>query len=160
MVQTTVNSKQAFGVEGSVYDQSPVRASAYIAGSGGVKIGCVCTADDDAPTIANKGGSDVFVGIAINHLEYANHSGLTASMELPAGSQVTCATFGHIVVRSATAFKIGYDAIYNTTTGAISAVADATAQDAVPAGSAVIPNAKFILVNGDADEMGVLELSK
>lgn len=158
MVQTSINKKQAFGVEGSIYDQSPVRSSAYIAGEGGVKIGCVCTADVDAPEVANKGGSDVFVGIAINHLEYAN-GGLDASMVLPAGAQVTCCTFGHVVVRSATAFKIGYDAIYNASTGVISAVADASAQGAVPEGSAVIPNAKFIKVNGGAGEMGVLELS-
>lgn len=156
MVQTVVNKKQAFGVEGSVFDQSPVRAAAYVAGTGGVKVGCVCTADDDAPEIANLGGSDVFVGIAINHLEYANNSNLTASMVLPAGSQVTCATFGHIVVRSATAFKVGYGAIYNTTTGAISAQADTSS---VAEGYAVIPNAKFILVNGAEGEMGVLELS-
>lgn len=156
MVQTVVNKKQAFGVEGSVFDQSPVRAAAYVAGTGGVKVGCVCTADDDAPEIANLGGSDVFVGIAINHLEYANNSNLTASMVLPAGSQVTCATFGHIVVRSATAFKIGYGAIYNTTTGAISAQADTSS---VAEGYAVIPNAKFILVNGAEGEIGVLELS-
>lgn len=159
MVQTVVNKKQAFGVEGSIYDQSPIRAAAYVAGTGGVKVGCVCTADNDAPEIANLGGSDVFVGIAINHLEYANYSNLTASMNLPAGAQVTCATFGHIVVRSATAFKIGYDAMYNTTTGAISAVADATADSAIPEGYAVIPHAKFILVNGAEGEMGVLELS-
>lgn len=156
MVQTVVNNKQAFGVEGSIYDQSPVRSAAYVAGTGGVKVGCVCTADDDAPSIANLGGSDVFVGIAVNHLEYANQSGLSASMALPAGSQVTCATFGHVVVRSATAFKIGYGAIYNTTTGAISAQADTSS---VAEGYAVIPNAKFILVNGGEGEMGVLELS-
>ena len=156
MVQTVVNNKKAFGVEGSIYDQSPVRAAAYIAGTGGVKVGCVCTADDDAPSIANLGGSDVFVGIAVNHLEYANQNGLSASMTLPAGSQVTCATFGHVVVRSATAFKIGYGAIYNTTTGAISAQADTSS---VAEGYAVIPNAKFILVNGAEGEMGVLELS-
>lgn len=158
MVQTSINKNQAFGVEGSIYDQSPVRAKAYTAGTGGVVIGKVCTADDDAPAIANKGGSDVFIGIAINHLEYARN-GLAASLELPAGAQVTCATFGHVVVRSATAFKIGYDAIYDTTTGAISGVADASAQGAVPQGSAVIPHAKFIEVNGSAGEMGVLELS-
>lgn len=154
MVQTSINKKQAFGVEGSIYDQSPVRAKAYIAGTGGVKLGCVCTADDDAPAIANKGGSDVFVGIAINHLEYARN-GLGASLELPAGSQVTCATFGHIVVRSATAFKIGYYAVYNTTTGAISGQSSSSPAE----GYALIPNAKFIDVNGDAGELGVLELS-
>jgi hypothetical protein len=154
MVQTSINKKQAFGVEGSIYDQSPVRAKAYIAGTGGVKLGCVCTADDDAPAIANKGGSDVFVGIAINHLEYARN-GLGASLELPAGSQVTCATFGHIVVRSATAFKIGYYAVYNTTTGAISGQSSSSPAE----GYALIPNAKFIDVNGGAGELGVLELS-
>lgn len=154
MVQTSINKKQAFGVEGSIYDQSPVRASAYIAGEGGVKIGCVCTADDDAPEVANKGGSDVFVGIAINHLEYAN-GGLSASMELPAGAQVTCCTFGHVVVRSATAFKIGYYAVYNTTTGAISGQSSSSPAS----GYALIPNARFIKVNGGAGEMGVLELS-
>ena len=154
MVQTSINKKQAFGIEGSIYDQSPVRAKAYTAGTGGVKLGCVCTADDDAPAIANKGGSDVFVGIAINHLEYARN-GLGASLELPAGSQVTCATFGHVVVRSATAFKIGYYAVYNKTTGAISGQSSSSPAE----GYALIPNAKFIDVNGGAGELGVLELS-
>lgn len=158
MVQTSINVKQAFGVEGSIYDQSPVRAAAYTAGENGVVIGKVCTAATTAPSIANLGGSDVFVGIAINHLEYAQN-GLGAGLALPQGAQVTCCTFGHVVVRSATAFNIGYGAIYDTTTGAISAVADVTAEGAVPEGSAVIPNAKFILVNGSAGEMGVLELS-
>lgn len=156
MVQTVVNKKQAFGVEGSVYDQSPIRAQDYVAGTGGVTVGRVCTIDDDAPEIANLGGSDVFGGIAINHLEYANYSNLTASMSVPAGEQVTLATFGHIVVRSATSFKIGYYAIYNKTTGAISGAADVSD---VAEGYAVIPNAKFILVNGDANELGILELS-
>lgn len=160
MVQTVVNKKQAFGVEGSIYDQSPVRASAYIAGTGGVTIGKVCTHSDSTPEVVSLGGSDVFAGVAINHLEYANASGLSASMSVPAGTQVTCCTFGHVVVRSATAFSIGYDAIYDTETGAISAVADASAEDAIPEGSALIPNAKFILVNGSAGELGVLELSK
>lgn len=159
MVQTVVNKKQAFGVEGSVYDQSPVRAAAYVAGTNGVTVGRVCTINADAPEVANLGGSDVFGGIAINHLEYANYGNLMASLNLPAGAQVTLATFGHVVVRSATAFKIGYGAVYDTTTGAISAVEDVTAEGAVPEGSAVIPNAKFILVNGEADELGVLELS-
>ena len=154
MVQTSINAKQAFGVEGSIYDQSPVRALPYTAGSGGVKIGYVCTADDDAPSIANLGGSDVFVGIAINHLEHAN-SGLSASMTLPAGSQVTCCTFGRVVVRSATSFKIGYYAVYNTTTGAISGQSSSSPAS----GYALIPNAKFVEVNGSAGELGVLELS-
>lgn len=158
MVQTVVNKRQAFGVEGSVYDQSPVRAAAYVAGEG-VTIGRVCTLDASAPETANLAGTGVFAGIAINHLEYANYGNLNASMTLPAGAQVTCATFGHIVVRSATAFQVGYGAIYDTTTGVISAVEDVTADGAVPEGSAVIPNAKFILVNGEANEMGVLELS-
>lgn len=159
MVQTVVNAKQAFGVEGSIYDQSPVRASAYIAGENGVVIGKVCTHNASNPEVVDLGGTGVFAGIAVNHLEYANQSGLSASMALPAGAQVTCATFAHVVVRSATAFAPGYGAIYNTTTGAISAVADTSAEGAVPEGSAVIPNAKFFRFGGDAGEMGVLELS-
>lgn len=156
MVQTVVNNKQAFGVEGSIYDQSPVRAQALIAGTGGVTVGRACTLDPDAPTIANLGGSGAFAGIVINHLEYANHSGLSASMNVPAGSQVTLATFGHVVVRSATAFKVGYDAYYNASTGAISGVA---VGGSAPASSYLIPNAKFVFVNGGAGELGVLELN-
>lgn len=155
MVQTSINKKQAFGVEGSIYDQSPVRADAYIAGEGGVVIGKVCTQDVDTPDFVTLGGTGRFAGIAINHLEYAR-GGLNASMALPAGSQVSCCTFGHVVVRSATAFKVGYDAYYNNSTGAISGVA---VGGSAPASSTIIPNAKFIKVNGGAGELGVLELN-
>lgn len=160
MVQTVVNAKQAFGVEGSIYDQSPVRAAAYIAGENGVVVGKVCTHNASNPEVVDLGGTGSFAGIAINHLEYANFNGLSASMSIPEGGQVTCASFAHVVVRSATAFADGYDAIYNTSTGAISAVADASAEGAIPEGSALIPNAKFYRFSGEAGEMGVLELSK
>lgn len=155
MVQTSINKKQAFGVEGSIYDQSPVRATAYTAGANGVVIGKVCTMDVDTPDVVNVGGTGAFAGIAINHLEYARN-GLTASLGIPAGAQVTCCTFGHVVVRSATAFKVGYDAYYNASTGAISGVAVGSS---APAGSYIIPNAKFVKVNGAAGELGVLELN-
>ena len=156
MVQTVINKKQAFGVEGSIYDQSPVRASAYIAGTGGVTIGKVCTKATSTPDVASLGGSDVFAGIAINHLEYANVSGLSASMAVPAGAQVTCCTFGHVVVRSKVAASVGYVGIYNTTTGEISAETDTS--QSLDSGWAFIPNSKYI-VGGGAGELCVLELS-
>ena len=156
MVQTAINAKQAFGVEGSIYDQSPVRASAYIAGENGVSVGKACTMDVDHPDVVNLGGTGAFAGIVINHLEYANQGALSASMNVPAGTQVTLCTFGHVVVRSATAFKVGYDAYYNATTGAISGVA---VGGSAPASSYLIPNAKFVKVNGGAGELGVLELN-
>lgn len=160
MVQTVVNAKQAFGIEGSIYDQSPVRAAAYIAGENGVVIGRICTHNASNAEVVDLGGAGSFAGVAINHLEYANASGLANSLNLAAGSQVTCCSFGHVVVRSETAFADGYDAIYNKTTGKISAVADASAEGAIPEGSALIPNAKFFRFSGSAGEMGVLELSK
>lgn len=157
MLQTTVNAKQGFGLVGSFYDDSARRVAPYnLKANSGVnpKIGNVFTIDSTDVESAVIGGSGVFGGILVSPHEYAL-SGLAASLELPAGTIGQLCTFGHVVVKSATAVSVGNVAGFDNATGAISAYADAAS---VPEGSTLIPNAKFILVNAEANGLAVLEL--
>lgn len=158
-LQTSVNAKQSFAVAGSIYDNSPKRVTSYIVGSNGdapATVGYAFTYESATPSQAKVSGTGNFAGILVNAKEYANYNNLNASMVVADGTNGELMTFGHVGVVSAQAFQAGYLAIYNTTTGAIGANAD---DQNVPAGYALIPNAKFILVNGGAGETGVIELT-
>lgn len=104
---------------------------------------------------AKLGGDGVFAGVLVNPKMYANYLNLNPTLKLPNGSQGGLCTFGHIYVRSSSAYAIGNIAAYDKTTGAISAYVNA---EAVPASAVVIPNARFIKYAGDANTVGVLEL--
>lgn len=104
---------------------------------------------------AKLGGEGVFAGVLVNPKMYANYLNLNPTLKLPNGSQGGLCTFGHIFVRSSSAYAIGNIAAYDKTTGAISAYVNA---EAVPANAVVIPNARFIKYAGDANTVGVLEL--
>ena len=104
---------------------------------------------------AKLGGDGVFAGVLVNPKMYANYLNLNPTLKLPNGSQGGLCTFGHIYVRSSSAYAIGNIAAYDKTTGAIGAYVNA---EAVPANAVVIPNARFIKYAGDANTVGVLEL--
>lgn len=104
---------------------------------------------------AQLGGEGVFAGVLVNPKMYANYLNLNPTLKLPNGSQGGLSTFGHIFVRSSSAYAIGNIAAYDKTTGAISAYVNA---EAVPENAVVIPNARFIKYSGDANTVGVLEL--
>lgn len=104
---------------------------------------------------AQLGGEGVFAGVLVNPKMYANYLNLNPTLKLPNGSQGGLCTFGHIFVRSSSAYAIGNIAAYDKTTGAISAYVNA---EAVPDNAVVIPNARFIKYAGDANTVGVLEL--
>lgn len=101
------------------------------------------------------GGEGVFAGVLVNPKMYANYLNLKPTLKLPNGTQGGLCTFGHIFVRSQSAYAIGNIAAYDKTTGAINAYVNA---EAVPANAVVIPNARFIKYAGDAGTVGVLEL--
>lgn len=116
---------------------------------------CAFTQSSQGDGFAQIGGTGVFAGVLVNPKMYANYLNLNPTLQLPNGSQGGLCTFGHIFVKSSSAFQIGNIAAYDNLTGAISAYVNA---EAVPANATVIPNAKFIKYSGDAGTTGVLEL--
>lgn len=150
-IQTQVNIKQAFGVVGDFYDDSPRIVDPYIVADGAIGLYFTVSADD--PKSATLGGEGVLGGIAVNSKEYAL-LGTKASLEFQNGAVAQLCSMGRVVVKSTNAVTIGQVAFYNTTTGEISA-GEAGAE---VAGSKEIPNSKFVLVNALADEVAVLQL--
>lgn len=161
-LQTTINTKQAFGVEGEFYDDSPRRVHTYIlkasAGAALPHFGYAFTVGSNEGE-AKLAGSDAFAGILVNPKEHALYGAsgnpLGAALTVPAGKTGSLATMGHIIVRVTAAVTVGDQAQYNTTTGALSAPAVAGTADA---GNALIPNSKFVFVAGQKDGLAVLEL--
>lgn len=158
-LQTSVNSKQAFGLVGTFYDDSPRRVAPYtiLAAAGGTPatIGYAFTSAVATPEKASAGGSDVFAGVLVSPKELTI-DGLSATLEVSAGTIGELCTMGHVIVKPTTAVSIGYVAAYNTTTGEIAGYS-AAAQ--IPETHTAIPNGKFVLVNASVGEVAVLELS-
>ena len=156
-LQKVVNAKLGFGVEGDIYDNSPKRCDPYIVSANGenpAMVGRAFTYTSGSPEKAVVGGENIFAGILVNSKEYARQ-GLTASLEVADGTAGELLSFGRVVVKVAQEFKAGYLGCYNTTTGEIGATATA---DGVPAGYAVIANSKFVLIDGAAAGLGVLQI--
>ncbi len=159
MFQTKVNQELAAGVVGEYADVSPRREAGYILLSNGdvlPTIACAFTISTDTEGAALIGGDGVFAGVLVNPKQFANYQGLNATLEVPSGLQGGLCTFGHIYVKPATAFEIGYVAAFDTTTGAISAYASDS--DVPASGYTLIENARFIEYAGEADTVAVLEL--
>ena len=156
MVQTAVNKFQVIGVPGEFADTSPARVTPYTLAKNSSAlpvVGNVFT-QGSANDIAKVGGSGAFLGVLVEPKQYANKSGLTATLNLAEGQIGEICSMGHIFVKSATAFVPGYLAEYEPATGAISAI-----EDTLSTATAVqIPNARFIQVSGDAGHVGILEL--
>lgn len=105
--------------------------------------------------VAKVGGDGVFAGVLVNPKMYVNFKNLLPTMELPNGSQGGLSTMGHIFVVPAGAFKPGYVAAYDKTTGKINAYVN---EAAVPATSVVIKHAQFIRLSGNGGEIAILQL--
>lgn len=156
VLQTAVNSKLAFGLVGTFYDDSARRVAPYnLASTAGInpKIGCAFTSTANEGE-AGIGGEGSFLGVLVSPHEYVIYS-LTATLELPAGTIGQLCTFGHVIVAPTTSVAVGYVAAYDNATGEIAGYA--TAGD-VPEGSTLIPNSRFIFVSGTAGQPAVLEL--
>ena len=162
--QSQINRFLAAGIEGEYADDSPRREAGYIltaqkdalnddAITALPKVGCAFTLTE-TDGVAIVGGTGAFAGILVNPKMYVNQAGLSASLELPDGSQGGLCTMGHVYVKSATSFAPGYVAAYANATGVISAYASASS---IPETSTQIP-AKFIQVSGSSNGIGILEL--
>lgn len=160
-LQSNVNVKQAVGVIGDFYDDSPRRVIArnLNASAGGdlPTIGNVFTYSASAtdPTQVIMGGTGVVAGVLVNGKELVRSNGLTAGLTVADKSVGSICSMGHVWVQTIDAVQVGYIACYNTTTGAIKGIASGSA----PSGWAIIPNAKFVAVNAEADGLAVLELN-
>lgn len=110
----------------------------------------------DENGVAQVGGTGVFAGVLVNPKMFANYLNLNPTLTLPSGIQGGLCTFGHIYIQPDTAFAIGNVAAFDKLTGKINAYVNA---EAVPSGSTLIPNAKFIKYSGAAGDVATLELN-
>lgn len=160
MVQKNVYTKQALGMEGEFYDDSPRRVSPYIVKGtdAGVSaaIGKVFTVVDNANQKAVLGGAGKFAGIAVNPKNYPVLGGLNPSLDLADGTPAQLCRMGVLFVKSTTAVTPGQIAAYNNTTGEISSVA---AGGNAPAGSTLIPNSEFKFFSAAVGEVAVLQIN-
>lgn len=158
-VQKVVNNQLALGIPGSFYDTTPRRVHPYIVEANSTALpafGLVVT--KNANGNAQPGGTGAFLGVICDPKSIPLYGGLTPSLQIPVGTAVPVCSFGHLVVTSAAAVTADSSLpIYNTTTGAISAVA-ANSQSAGE-GNAFIPGAKFKFVNAAEGKVCVLELN-
>jgi hypothetical protein len=101
------------------------------------------------------GGTGVFAGILVNGKELVRSNGLEAGLTVADNSVGSICSMGHVWVKTVNAVQVGYLACYNTTTGDITGIASGSA----PSGYELIPNAKFVAVNAEANGLAVLELN-
>ena len=136
-----------------------ITASAFAGGTDEVtrnpRFACAFTEGTEGEGYAQLGGDGNFAGLLVNPKMYVNYMNLEPTLELPNASQGGLCTFGHVYVRSASAYAIGNLAAYDKTTGRISAYVNA---EAVPANAVIIPNSRFIRYAGAAGTVGILEL--
>lgn len=144
--QSTVNVNLGFGIPGELIVDGPQRADALTLDSNGGTVGFAFT-KSNSTNVATQGGtitsgSTVFAGILVNPKAYASYGAvggapLDPTMFLPGYSQGAFLTMGTIVVTLTGAANIGDLIQYNTTTGALSAVAPGSS---ATTGNALIPN--------------------
>lgn len=160
-IQSAVNVKQCAGIQGDFFDDSPRRVLAKNLNSSASGVlptignAFTYTADVVDPTQVIMGGLGAFAGILVNGKELVRSNGLTAGLTVADGTVGGLCTMGRVWVKVDASVKVGYLACYNNTTGVISGVLTGSA----PSGYTLIPNAKFVAVNADADGMAVIELS-
>lgn len=158
-MQSTVNVFQTPGIPGDFFDDSANFTHGAIVTSGGV-VGNAVTYVNAAtdPQQVQGGGSAAFAGIIVNGKELVRSSGLSAGLAVENNSIVPVCNHGNVWVRVNMAVNVGYTPVFNTSTGAIGGY-DATSSGAsVPEGTAVIPNAAFVITNATSNGMAVLRL--
>lgn len=157
--QTAVRADMAFGVPGELFTDGPVRAAPWTLLSAKPNvIGYAYTLAGDG--VAQVGGTGQFVGILVHPKHYASYGTaagtLAPTMELPNQSIGELLSMGDIVVSLAAAADVGYTVIYDTTTGALSAIA---AGVEVPGGSAEVPNALVSRYKSTGPGLAVITLT-
>lgn len=121
--QTTVNTKQPYGVVGEMHDSSVKRVTAYECATA-VKIGNPAyrtSTGAEAGKITDvfaTGTAAEYLGIIVNPKEYVIESGsLEATLVLPKQSVAQVASIGHIHVQVCAPVKAGQSAYYKAGSG-------------------------------------------
>ncbi|UAW63478.1 hypothetical protein KMZ15_05105 [Mycoavidus sp. HKI] len=138
--QNTVRAEMTLGVPGELFTSGPMRVAPWTLVSDKPNvIGYAYTLVSER--VAQVGGTGPFVGILIHPKHYAScgtSEGILApTLELRNNSRGELLTMGEIVVSLIPPADIGYVVIYDTTTGALSAIAK---DKEIPEGSAEVPN--------------------
>ncbi len=138
--QNTVRADMVAGVPGELRTSGPQRVAPWILCSEKPNvIGYAYTFVSEG--VAQVGGTGQFVGILVNpkgYVSYGTSEGpLAPTLELPNESIGELLTMGEIYVNLIPPADIGYVVIYDTATGALSAIA---ADKEMPEGSAKLPN--------------------
>lgn len=131
--QTQVNIQSAFGVQGALYDNSPVRSAPWELNSVSAAYNIIgataftaLTADAGtgiASGTAKAGGTGLFVGILANSKVYAtsgNNGALNPTLVLPNNSIGELVSMGHLIVSLPGAASVGDRLCFDTTTGELS----------------------------------------
>jgi len=134
--QTSVNTLTALGVPGQIANEEPtVVDTGLLAAAGTCTIGFYYTKNADTG-IYSPGGDltaagTVPGGILLGGFEHSTSGATTGPLDptlnVPNNSTQQFLSVGSVVVNLTGACKLGYKVQYNTTTGALSAVSNATA---------------------------------
>lgn len=160
-VQSTVNIRQAAGLAGDLYDDSPNRIDPKIVVKSGTvypEVGRIFTVKDASsdPTEVCVGGTGSIAGLLVNSKEYVRSNGLTAGLTVADNSVGQIMSFGRAWVKVPDAITITSEPVYNQATGEVTGI---VAGGTVSAGYTKIANAKFVEVNAGTASMAVLELN-
>lgn len=141
-LQSVVNTKLAFGVPGSFYDDSPRRVAPYAVEAGAIAKAFTLSATEGRAVV---GGEGAFAGIAVNSKEYPI-TGLTASLDFKSGAVAQLCTMGHIVVACDNAVSVGNACYFKVADGTLHAAATGQTIE----GYTEIAGSKFVFVSGAA----------
>lgn len=132
MFQSSVASKQAFGVPGELYSNAPTRGMPKtIVSDSDVDnvIGRAVTIPDTAnSSVVEMGGTGVYVGILVGPKLYANNGtadggSLAPTMTLPNNTEVETLQEGELIVFLNSAANEGDTVVFDQDTGMLSAIA-------------------------------------
>lgn len=162
MAQKIVNMKQAFGVEGEFYDSSIKRATNYkLSADAAVGKPVFLKADGTIIPVGTDATAANYLGFAVNPKEHINFSGLGATLEVKSGKYVGVADVGRVIVKVATAAKVG-DKVFVCKTHAEGglAVGELAAGASAPSTGTFLElaNARFDIVDAKAGELAVVRL--
>jgi len=161
--QTVVPFTLAFGITGELLFDGPQRADPLLVNSNGANPNIVGYAftKNNLTNVASVGGiiaaGAVFAGILVNPKVYASSGGISGTLSptlaIHDNSQGEFLTMGTIAAQIVGPANIGDQVTYNTTTGALAAVAPGAS---APAGSALVPNA--FVVNYPTTNSGLVAI--
>lgn len=159
----TVRADIAVGFVGDLAFDGPLKAEPAVLNSADAAnnvIGRAFTWSADG--VARAGGAGAFMGILANRAEYTT-SGTAAGGALAPTTTLRNGEVGDFVrqcaglfVTLADAFAVGYYVIYNTTTGALNAIADGTP---VPSGWLLVPGGSVIRHGSASGGLAIIALS-